>query len=156
MKKFLFLFAACALAVVLFKACGPKPPEVGEAFADPINDYAGVTMTVVEGTAMPGGVTVTILNTTDKEIDSGNKHVFALQVRQDGHWYWLETKEDSYATTSEALIYEKDVSATMNFNWASRYGSLAPGHYRVVKSFSEFRGPGDYTNFLLGAEFTLD
>ena len=80
---------------------------------------------------------VTVLNTTDTEIDSGNEHDFFLQVEQDGQWYDLEERGD-FSNTTEAYIFEKGTPREMTFQWASRYGSLDTGHYRAVKWFFEF------------------
>ena len=114
----------------------------------------GFTMTVVEGTATPGGVTVEVLNTTEAEILSGNEHDFGLQIEQDGRWYWLERKGES-ANTAEAYMFSTDESRELALKWASSYGSLKPGHYRVTKWFFEHRDSGDPTDFLL-TEFTLE
>ena len=151
-KRSMYLVALVCL--LLLTSCGG--PEVGEPFDGEVNDYDGVTMTVVEGTAMPGTVTVEVLNTTDRDIESGNTALFALQVEQDGQWHWLETRQDDFATTAEALLYPTDESVELTFTWGSAYGSLSPGHYRLVKTFFEYRGPGDYTTFDLAASFTLD
>ena len=93
---------------------------------------------------------------TDAEITSGNGADFFVQAEQDGQWYELEPLRDDYANTAEAYIYETDVPREWVLNWTSYYGSLEPGHYRVCKWFFEYRGPGDTTDFLLAAEFTLE
>ena len=112
-------------------------------------------LTVVDGTAMPGGITVEVLNTTEAEINSGNEHDFGLQMEQDGQWYWLERKGE-FANTAEAYIFAADEARELDLKWGSDYGDLKPGHYRATKWFFEYRGPGDTTDFLLTAEFTLE
>ena len=145
------LAAACALAIFIGERS--SVPKLGEPFTGEANTYPGVTMTLV-GEAMPGAVTVEVLNTTDAEIDSGNEHDFAVQQEVDGVWYSLEYEPKP--NTAEALIYSTDEPRQLTFSWARRHGSLPKGKYRVVKGFFEYRGPGDYTDFLLAAEFTLD
>lgn len=152
MKKYVLYLAL--LGVLTLTACYGAP-KVGEAFDGVTDDYEGVTMTVVEGTAMPGGVTVEVLNTTEAEIDSGNAYDFGLQMEQDGRWYWLEPRGES-ANTAEAYIYSRDEARELALTWGSGYGDLKPGHYRVAKRFFEHRAPGDNTYFLLTAEFTLE
>lgn len=98
MKKALLVFSL----LLLLSACS-NTPVVGEAFEGTVNDYDGVTMTIIDGTLSSKGVTIEILNTTEAEIDSGNEHAFGLQIEQDGQWYWLETKGES-ANTSEAYL----------------------------------------------------
>lgn len=145
---------AVLLCVLLLTGCGGDARVSDEAFDGEVNAYEGVTMTVVKGTAYPGSVTVEILNTTDAEICSGNAGDFSLQKEVDGVWYWLETKGEG-ANTAEALVYPRDETVEQKLTWASWYGSLTKGHYRVTKWFFEYRGPGDLTDFLLAAEFDI-
>ena len=124
-----------------------------------VNNHEGVTMTVVDGSAYPGQVKVTILNATDTEIDSGNSADFFLQVEQDGQWYDLEENGD-FSNTAEAYIFEKDMPREMAFQWAGRYGSLDTGHYRAVKWFFEFHENETeqdkrVVDFALAAEFDI-
>ena len=142
--------------LLILTNCGNGGPDVGELFEGEVNTYDGVTMSVVEGSAYPGQVSVEILNATDAEIDSGNEGDFFVQAERDGQWYALETLQDEYANTAEAYVYETDVPRELTLNWTAYYGSLPPGRYRVCKWFFEYRGPGDTTDFLLAAEFTLE
>ena len=117
-------------------------------------------MTVVDGSAYPGQVKVTILNATDTEIDSGNSADFFLQVEQDGQWYNLIPKQKEYDNTAEGYIYNEDAPWEMTFQWAGRYGSLDTGHYRAVKWFFEFHENETeqdkrVMDFALAAEFDI-
>lgn len=150
-KRFLSL---ALLGLLTLTACYGAP-KVGDAFEGEVNNYEGVTMTVVDGTAMPGGITVEVLNTTEAEINSGNEHDFGLQMEQDGQWYWLERKGE-FANTADAYMFSTDQSRELALKWGSSYGSLKPGHYRVTKWFFEHRDSGDPVDFLLAAEFTLE
>ena len=146
--KNMFTFC-CALCLLALTACGSAPKISEEASDLEVNNHEGVTMTVVDGSAYPGQVKVTILNATDTEIDSGNEYDFFLQAEQDGQWYNLEEKGD-FANTAEAYT----------FQWASRYGSLDPGHYRAVKWFFEFHENETeqdkrVVDFALAAEFDI-
>lgn len=134
--KNVFTFC-CVLCLLTLTACGSAPKASEEASDLEVNNHEGVTMTLVDGSACPGQVEVTVLNTTDTEIDSGNEHDFFLQAEQDGQWYDLEERGD-FSNTTEAYIFEKDTPREMTFQWASRYGSLDTGHYRAVKWFFEF------------------
>lgn len=167
-KQLAFLTVLCLLTVT---ACSNSPKAEAEPSDVEVNPYAvtddggstetwSVTMTVVEGTAAPGQVTVTVLNTTDLEIDSGNEWDFYLQVEQDGQWYDLKAKK-AWAITAEAYIYEPNVPRELTFQWGNIYGSLEPGHYRVVKNFFEFHEDETerdkrIVDFNLAAEFTLE
>ena len=157
--KNVFTFC-CALCLLALTACG-SAPKVSEEESDlEVNTHEGVTMTVVDGSAYPGQVKVTILNATDTEIDSGNSADFFLQVEQDGQWYNLIPKQKEYDNTAEGYIYNEDTPGEMTFQWASLYGSLDPGHYRAVKWFSEFHEDETDSdkrniNFALAAEFDI-
>ena len=156
-KTFVFCLALCLLALT---ACGSAPKISEEASDLEVNNHEGVTMTVVDGSAYPGQVEVTILNTTDTEIDSGNSADFFLQVEQDGQWYDLIPNQKEYDNTAEGCIYNEDTPWEMTFQWASRYGSLAPGHYRAVKWFFEFHENETerdkrIVDFALAAEFDI-
>ena len=156
-KASVFCLALCLLVLT---ACGFAPKISEEASDLEVNNHEGVTMTVVDGSAYPGQVEVTILNTTDTEIDSGNSADFFLQVEQDGQWYNLIPKQKEYDNTAEGYIYNEDTPGEMTFQWASLYGSLDPGHYRAVKWFSEFHedetAPDKRNiNFALAAEFDI-
>ena len=155
-KASVFCLALCLLALT---ACGSAPKISEEASDLEVNNHEGVTMTVVDGSAYPGQVKVTILNATDTEIDSGNSADFFLQVEQDGQWYDLEENGD-FSNTAEAYIFEKDMPREMAFQWAGRYGSLDTGHYRAVKWFFEFHKDETerdkrVVDFALAAEFDI-
>ena len=157
--KNVFTFC-CALCLLALTACGSAPKISVEASDLEVNNHEGVTMTVVDGSAYPGQVKVTILNATDTEIDSGNSADFFLQVEQDGQWYNLIPKQKEYDNTAEGYIYNEDAPWEMTFQWASLYGSLDPGHYRAVKWFFEFHENETerdkrIVDFALAAEFDI-
>ena len=102
-KRFLSL---ALLGLLTLTACRGTP-KAGDAFDGAADDYEGVTMAVVEGTAAPGGVTVEVLNTTEAEICSGNAYDFGLQMERDSRWYWLEPKGE-FANTAEAYVFSTD------------------------------------------------
>ena len=156
-KASVFCLALCLLALT---ACGHAPKVSEEASDLEVNTHEGVTMTLVDGSAYPGQVQVTILNTTDTEIDSGNSADFFLQVEQDGQWYNLIPKQKEFDNTAEAYIYDEETPREMTIQWADRYGSLDPGHYRVVKWFFEFHKDETerdkrVVDFALAAEFDI-
>lgn len=152
MKK---LFLSLALLGLLTLTACYGASKVGDAFEGTVNDHEGVAMTLVEGTATPGGATVEVVNATEAEIGSGNEHDFGLQMERDGQWYLLERKGE-FANTAEAYIFSPDEPRELAFTWDSSYGDLKPGRYRVTKRFFEYRAPGDTTDFLLAAEFTIE
>ena len=81
-KRFLSL---ALLGLLTLTACRGAP-KAGDAFDGAADDYEGVTMAVVEGTAAPGGVTVEVLNTTEAEIwaPDGTRQPVVLAGAQGG------------------------------------------------------------------------
>lgn len=123
--KDVFTFC-CALCLLALTACGSAPKISEEASDLEVNNHEGVTMTVVDGSAYPGQVKVTILNATDTEIDSGNSADFFLQVEQDGQWYDLEENGD-FSNTAEAYIFEKDTEGDgLPVGWPLRLSGYRP------------------------------
>lgn len=128
--------------------------KIGEVYTGEVNTYEGVTMTAVEGTAKPGGITIEILNTTNEEIESGNQADFAVQVEKNGEWYRLKEPAE-WANTAEAWGFLKNQPVTIELRWNNRYGALPEGHYRVVKSFVEYHETGEQVYFTLAVEFEI-
>ena len=44
----------------------------------------------------------------------------------------------------------------MSVNWEWLYGELEPGTYKIIKSVSDFRGPGDSDDKTYFAEFVIE
>ena len=154
MKRTLTLF----LFLLPLTGCsGPDTVETSDIpWEGEVNIREDVTMDVVEGTSSPDAVTISILSSSDAEIDSGNEYDFGIQAEKDGEWYPLK-EPDNLANTAEALIYMKNQPRKFGLSWDSRYGSLPEGHYRVVKWFYEYNPEGPpHEHFALAAEFILD
>ena len=160
MKRKLTSWALAGLLVLSLTGCGSGGPELGEVFDGTVNDYEGVTMTVVEGTAAPGQVTVTVVNDAGLDVHSSVPEDFGLQIQQDGLWYWLEwqgAEEDAAAMAGKSVILAPGDSLDLTCTWGSNYGSLEAGRYRVTNWAFANPVPGaDSVHFLLAAEFTLE
>ena len=159
MKRKLTSWALAGLLALSLTGCGSGGPELGEVFDGTVNDYDSVTMTVVEGTAAPGQVSVEVVNDTDLDVYSSVPEDFGLQIQQDGLWYWLErqdpgTETDAFA--SKAVVLAPGASQEFICAWNDSYGTLKPGRYRVTNWAFANPVPGaDSVHFLLAAEFTL-
>ena len=151
----------CAgLLALSLTGCGAGGPELGEVFEGTVNDYEGVTMSVVEGTAAPGQVNVEVVNDTGLDVYSSAADEFGLQAEKDGQWRWLErqdpgTETDAFA--SKAVVLAPGASQEFICAWNDSYGTLKPGRYRVTNRVFVNPVPGeDSVHFLLAAEFTLE
>ena len=86
---------------------------------------------------------------------------FHLERVEDGHWVGI--MPESTVWTAIAYGVNRDTTTTWNLNWSQIVGSLAPGQYRVSKTFwGESRNPfhlgekkesGEQTYY---AEFTIE
>ena len=45
------------------------------------------------------------------------------------------------------------MEAVIDFEWL--YGKLKPGRYQIAKTVTDFRGTGDYTNYVYATEFDI-
>lgn len=139
------------------------PAQLGEVYAIVITEKATDKTLYntdeklymeVKSTAK-GSITVDVVNGTDTELYSGNRHDFSLQTQtEDGEWLDVPMLEGEFANTSEALIFPAGEKVELVFEWEWRYGELEPGHYRAVKTFF---GEDYYTSQVhITAEFDIE
>jgi len=107
---------------------------------DGVADYPAAIMVndtvyLVEGNPMPAEVDESAITFTGIIID----HTVASLVPV----VCVKTLDE------EAIPYE----AVIDFEWL--YGKLEPGRYRIVKTVTDFRGTGDYTDYVYTAEFSI-
>ena len=82
---------------------------------------------------------------------------FAIEVKKDGEWEEAPIAvEGDYGFNDIAYTISPDGTTRRELNWEWLYGELAPGEYRIRKGVTDFRGAGDYDNYVLYAYFTLN
>lgn len=120
---------------------------------DVLSPLDGVTMEVTE--CSDTSVTVKITNDTDKDIECGSDFCLKMQDEETGEWRELDEVIDNAAFNTIAYVIQKDspYEAVIDFEWL--YGKLEPGRYRIVKTVTDFRGTGDYTDYTYTAEFSI-
>jgi len=103
----------------------------------------GLTMKFVRNGGSPTG-----------ELQYGSS--YWLEQLKDGSWYSVEYKNPEYEAvwTQEAYSISKEVR-TENVDWQWLYGELPSGQYRFCKDVMDFRGAGDYDQYVYSAEFTI-
>ncbi|MBO5337936.1 MAG: hypothetical protein J6A94_12500 [Lachnospiraceae bacterium] len=111
----------------------------------------GFSMNVTYATCR--GVSLQFTNQTDKNIMMGDS--YSLQNYQDGKWYELDYLIDNWAFTAIGYEMPPESIRSLAVKWDVFHGELEPGHYRIVKDISDFRGTGDYTQYYVGAEFII-
>jgi hypothetical protein len=101
-------------------------------------------------------LTVKIENNTASTWQSGNMRDYSLEAEKDGEWYSVK-QIGEYANTMELMIFAPGQEMTHTFKFDERYGKLASGKYRVVKSYwanaTETTEAGE---FHLVCEFTVE
>ena len=96
------------------------------------------------------------MNDTEKYIQCGDAFYLEVQDEESGEWRKLDTIIDNAAFDAIAHIIQKDSPYEMVIDFEWLYGKLEPGRYRIVKTITDFRGSGDYTDYIYTAEFTVN
>ena len=150
-------------AVVLITCSGgftePAPHygtliSINDADIDVLSPLDGVTMEVTE--CSNTSVSIKITNDTDKDIECGSDFCLEMQDEETGEWRELDQVIDNAAFDAIAYMIQKDspYEEVIDFEWL--YGKLEPGRYRIVKTITDFRGTGDYTDYVFTAEFSIE
>ncbi|MBR4703655.1 MAG: hypothetical protein IKO91_07405 [Oscillospiraceae bacterium] len=149
------LFAAILALVLLgLTACGKKntAPErifqIGEVSDIVTNTEPGISLSILASDA--SSATYRIVNETGRDLFTDHMQVYALQVRQDGAWHFIDI--GPRASTSEAYRVKDGETRDVETSWEADYGVLPAGTYRLVKSFFTFT---IHDKFILSAEFTV-
>lgn len=104
----------------------------------------------------PGGGTLVIQKTEGSptgEVEFGS--YYFLEQLADGVWERMPyIIDEEVGWTSEAYMLT-DNETRWETEWGWIYGSLSPGEYRIGKQFMDFRGSGDFDEYLLYAGFTI-
>lgn len=119
-----------------------------------VNDLVGVIMVVKDGTVSPAGLTVTFENSSDKQCTYGE--YFLLEKKINEKWFQVPTVIDNYGFNSIGYELAPGKNGEWKIDWDWLYGNLDTGEYRIVKDILDFRSTGDYDNYYLAAEFTVD
>lgn len=143
-KSKTILIMVLALNILLLVGCGQK---LGEEFTEEVNTLEGVSLTVDAESAASSGITYTLDNQSDKDINFGQN--YSLQMEKDGKWYQVES-QDPMAVTLELLWLPAGTSDTYEIKWDSSYGKLSSGNYRIVKNVSD-----EENGYYLAGEFQL-
>lgn len=140
MKRFLtLLLTLCLLAVPVLAA-------------EPAADDWGLTMTLTDVTSTGA----TIVFTQSGGSPTGQLQTGApywLETWQDGQWIALKASSDTWIMP--AYDIPKGSSRSWTESWKNLYGELPAGVYRLSKTVSDYRGPGDYDERVYETEFTL-
>lgn len=142
-KKAAAMLLGAALLISLV-GCGAK---LGEEFTEEVNILEGVTLTVNEETVSSEGITYTVDNQSETDLNFGQD--YSLQKEEKGKWYQL-SPANPVAVTMELLWVPAGSTETLEINWDAAYGKLPAGHYRILKNFAD-----NERGYYLTGEFTV-
>lgn len=178
MKKHLFIFTYIAIGLAHLAGCsnyGNSISTVGientitqtdssqnndttswkpTAF-EAVNNFDGVTMNVKEETASSTKLTVVFENKSSSQCIFGE--YFSLEKKLNGKWYQVPVAiSGNYGFNTIGYKLATGETRELAVDWKWLYGSLDAGEYRIVKDIMDFRGTGDYDNYYLAAEFSIN
>jgi uncharacterized protein YceK len=178
MNKYVSLLICISIGLILLSGCGSKNTNnsaegnkdtVTNAHSnqsdeatdwkptiyETVNNFDGVTMSAKEGTVSSTGLTVILENNSDKQGIYGEE--FWVEKKINGSWYQVPIAIDgNYGFPSIGYDLASSAVKEWSVEWEWLYGSLDPGEYRIVKDILDFRKTGDYDEYFLTAEFTIE
>jgi hypothetical protein len=154
-KPFSIILLILLLMPLLLSGCKANPVNAAEnrSTLGTVNNFDGVTMTVQKGSISSTGLSLTFRNTGTHNGLFGES--YALEICIDDTWYAVPYIIDNYAFTMIGYPLDPGATKTMDVDWNWLYGKLTAGNYRIIKSILDFRGSGDYDEYILAAEFSL-
>lgn len=118
----------------------------------------GLTLTAKDVTAQ--GLTLVCTQSGGEpsgELQTGS--FYTVQQNVNGHWKQVEytqVEEEQVGWTEEAWTIPKEGTVEWEVNWSWLYDELPAGEYRIGKGIMDFRGPGDWDEVMLYAEFVIE
>ena len=166
MKRWLTL-ALAGLLVLSLAGCGgtdgagsSAPQQINSSSSESSSvqtaeDPWGLSLSVKDVT--PTGLTLVITQqggSPTGELQYGSD--YTLEVEQDGAWQNVPyIVEGNFAWADVAYLVTMDGETEQTVDWDWLFGPLSPGHYRLSKDFSDFRGTGDYDTQTYQVEFDI-
>lgn len=111
----------------------------------------------------PTGVTL-VFNQYNKEAPTGELEFgadYAIERLTDGKWEALPgpvegSESENYAFNDVAYLIKPESKMEKEVDWEWLHGPLSPGNYRIKKVVYDFRGTGDFDEYMIYAEFVLN
>lgn len=111
----------------------------------------------------PTGATL-VFNQYDKEAPTGELEFgseYAIERLTDGKWEALPgpvegSESENYAFNDVAYLIKPESEMEKEVDWEWLHGPLSPGNYRIKKVVHDFRGTGDFDEYMIYAEFVLN
>lgn len=97
------------------------------------NDNANISIQLTDGSLTSAGTKLIICNNSESDISFGSE--YSIQLSQNGAWYDIDVKNTDW--TGELFTVGAGNECEVEINWASIYGELPVGKYRIVKEYSQ-------------------
>ncbi|TFE04030.1 immunoglobulin-like domain-containing protein [Jeotgalibacillus salarius] len=156
MKSKLKFIGGLALIWVIVSACGSENANQANWDASEVNEVnnlAGVSMSVKEGSVSKASATVVIENESDSEVLYGK--AYELEKKVEEEWYKVPIIfEGNYGFEAIGYTIAAGSSAEIEIEWDWLYGKLDKGEYRILKGAS-YHMSDVGSNNTLAAEFTV-
>lgn len=158
-KKYLYISFGFILVSLLLIGCGQSHSDTSSDWEltphDTVNQLENMNMTIKKGTVSKTGLTVVFQNHSDKDYLYGE--FFSLEKKIDGEWYEVPVifeGEYGFNTIGYDLAANSEQEWSIEWDWL--YGPLDVGEYRIIKDILEVKEPGDYQEYILAAEFSIE
>lgn len=100
-----------------------------------MNQVAGVSIKIKEGTLTNTGATIIITDTTDKNYSYGEP--YRIDKKENGKWEKVPKVIDDAFFNMPAYYPDENNEIVREINWEWIYGKLKPGTYRFVTDASD-------------------
>lgn len=100
-----------------------------------MNQVAGVSIKIKEGTLTNTGGTFIITDTTDKNYSYGEP--FRIDKKENGKWREVPRVIEDAFFNEPAYLPDENNQIIRKINWEWIYGKLQPGTYRFVTNASD-------------------
>ncbi len=132
MSKKVWIIVGILIVVIGIIAIGVW---LGQSNKQKMNQVAGVSIKIKEGTLTNTGATIIITDTTDKNYSYGEP--YRIDKKENGKWKEVPRVIEDAFFNDLAYYSDKNNEIVREINWEWIYGKLKPGTYRFVTDASD-------------------
>lgn len=157
MKKTLLLFVVVYISIAILGCNSQNTITMMSYEIDEyeVNNYSDASMSILDDSISSMGLTLELNYYGENQGTTGAW--YSIFIYEESNWNELSyTINDNVIWPMIAYIVEKGQASQMSIDWEWLYGDLPTGRYLIVKQFMNRRGPGDYDEYYLACEFTIE
>ena len=159
MKNKITFLLVLSTSALLFSACqglnNDEPTDLEESVLDEVDRFDGVSMSAIENSVSPTGMTVEFENDSEQQVIYSEDILLEEQIDDICYQVPVVIEED-YGFNDIGYELNPGEQQSIDIDWEWLYGELGEGQYRLVKRVLDFRGTGDFDEHPLAAEFEID